>query len=172
MGPKEQISRPEQEPVEDDEGPGRRELRQLFWTALNDYFVAEHPDLPSFEARPSWTIRLPSGVRHIGIDLRFSLRHRYVGIDLWFWREASLPVWQRISASSDQFNQLLGARWEFEQVDGRSRARMFISAPIPELRKELSWPEAHRWFGEKLSLVYEKILPKLRDEMDSRDEAA
>jgi Protein of unknown function (DUF1524) len=125
IGPKEQIARPEQDIVEDDEGPGRRELRQAFWTALNDYLAGEHPELPSFEARPSWTIRLPSGVRHIGIDLRFSLRHSYVGIDLWFWREASLSVWQRIAGSSDEFNQLLGSQWEFEQIEGRSRARMF-----------------------------------------------
>jgi hypothetical protein len=156
IGPKEQVARPEQDIVEDDEAPGRRELRAQFWTALNDYFVAEHPTLPTFEPRPSWTIRLPSGVRHIGIDLRFSLRHHYVGIDLWFWREESLPIWQRLSASSQQFNELLNTTWEFEQVDGRSRARMFISLAVAELRNESSWPDAQRWFGEKLSTVYDK----------------
>jgi uncharacterized protein with ParB-like and HNH nuclease domain len=172
IGPKEQIVRPEQEAVEDDEGPGRRELRQQFWDALNDYFVAELPELPKFETRPSWIIRLPSGVRHIGITLRFSLRHLYVGIDVWFWREASLPIWQRISVSPDKFNELLKTKWEFEQVEGHSRARMFISLSVPELRTESSWLDAHRWFGEKLSLVYESVIPELRDEMDSRDKAA
>ena len=69
IGPKEQVSRGEPEPGDDDETVGRQELRQRFWNGLNDYMVAEHPELPNFEARPSWTIRLPSGIRHIGIEL-------------------------------------------------------------------------------------------------------
>jgi uncharacterized protein with ParB-like and HNH nuclease domain len=172
MGPKEQMVRPEQEAVEDDEAPGRMELRLLFWTALSDYFSAEHPDLPGFEPRPAWTIRLPSGVRHIGIDLRFSLRHGYVGIDVWFWREASMPLWQSISQASGEYDALLDAKWDFEQMDRRARGRMFLIFPVMDLRKESSWPQAQQWFAEKLSLVYERVVPKLRDEMDRLDKAA
>jgi hypothetical protein len=171
IGPREQVARPEQEVLEDDDASGTGELRQLFWTALNDYFAAEYPDLP-FEPKPDWTIRLPSGIRHVGIDLRFSVRHRHVGIDLWFWREASMPVWQRIASSSGEFDELLGPKWEFEQTDGRSRGRMFITLPVAELRKESSWSDPQHWFGKKLSLVYERVIPKLRGETDSRDKAA
>jgi hypothetical protein len=49
---------------------------------------------------------------------------------------------------------------------------MFITLPIADLRKESSWPEAQRWLAEKLALIYEKVLPALRAEMDSREEAA
>lgn len=169
IGPKEQIARAQPDNGDDDEGPGRQELRRRFWRGLNDYLVAEHPDLPDFEARPSWTIRLPSGLRHIGFELRFSLRHQHAGIDVWFWREASLPVWERIRESPEEYNALLGAEWEFEQVEGRPRARMFVNRAAADLRNESSWADVYRWLGEKLSLLYERVAPKLRDEMDRNE---
>jgi hypothetical protein len=55
------------------------------------------PDLLDFDARPSWTIRLPSRLRHIGFELRFSLRHDHAGVDVWFWRDASVPVWEAMT---------------------------------------------------------------------------
>lgn len=165
IGPKEKVARPESE-AGDDEGPGRNEIRWRFWAGLNDYLVAEHPDLPDFEARPSWTIRLPSGIRHIGFELRLGLRHGNTGIDVWFWRDASFPVWDRIRTAPDNYNELVGSIWGFEQVEGRQRARMFIDRPAVDLRSESSWPEVYRWLGEKLSLVYEQVAPKLREEMD------
>jgi len=168
IGPKEQIARPESD-SSDDEGPGRQELRRRFWRGLNDYLVAEHPDLPDFEARPSWTIRLPSGLRHIGFELRFNLRHQHAGIDVWFWREASLPVWERIRQSPEEYNALVGEVWGFEQVEGRPRARMFVNQTSTDLRNESSWAVVYRWLGEKLSLVYERVAPKLRVEMDRNE---
>lgn len=166
IGPKEQVARPEQDAGDDDEGPGRKELRRRFWAGLNDYLVAEHPELPDFEGRPTWTIRLPSGIRHIGFELRLGLRQGSAGIDIWFWREASFPVWDRIRAAPDAYNELVCAEWGFEQVEGRQRARMFIDRPAENLRSESSWPEVYRWLGEKLSLVYERVAARLREEMD------
>ena len=96
IGPKEQVVRAELEASDDDNELGRVELRRRFWSGLTDYLATEHPDLPDFEVRPSWTIRLPSGIRHIGIELRFSIRHRHAGIDISFWRDTSLPIWERI----------------------------------------------------------------------------
>lgn len=139
IGPKEQVARPESDNGEDDEGPGRQELRRRFWSGLNDFLVAEYPDLPDFEARPSWTIRLPSGLRHIGIDIHFNLRRQHVGIDVWFWREASLPLWVRIRQSPQEYNSLVGTDWAFEQIEGRPRARMFINQSATDLRNESSW---------------------------------
>ena len=169
MGPKELVARPETDPGDDDEGPGRQELRRRFWGGFSDYITAEHPELPGFEVRPSWTIRLPSGIRHIGIELRFSLRHNHAGIDVWFWREASLPLWDRISLSSKPYNDLVNAEWEFEQSGERSRARMFISQSVADSRSESSWPELYRWLGQKLSLVYELVVPKLREDRDKME---
>jgi hypothetical protein len=167
IGPKEQAARPE--PDSEDESPGRKELRRRFWGGLNDYLVAEHPDLPDFEARTSWTIRLPSGLRHIGFELVFNLRRQHVGIDVWFWREASRHVWERIRTSPEEYNTLVGEEWEFEAVDGRFRARMFINLAGTDLRKESSWADMYRWLGEKLSLIYERVAPKLRDAIDRRE---
>ena len=166
IGPKEQVLRPESETGADDDSSGRYELRRRFWAGLSDFLVSEHPDLPNFEVRPSWTLRLPSGIRHVGIDLRLGLRHNQVGIDLWFWRAASLPLWERVRASPNPYNDLIGGTWRFEQVEGRSRARMFMDQPITDIRNETLWPEIYRWIGEKLSLVYEGVVPKLREEMD------
>jgi hypothetical protein len=53
IGPKERVAQDEPEPGDDDETVGRQELRQRFWTGLNDYMVAEHPELPKDRARPA-----------------------------------------------------------------------------------------------------------------------
>jgi hypothetical protein len=116
---------------------------------LNDYLVAEHPDLPDFEPRPNWTIRLPSGLRHVGFELRFSLRHDHAGIDVWFWRVASIPVWEAISREPDVWNALIGAVWEFDQVEGRTRARMFLNQSLRDARNEATWPDVYPWFTRK-----------------------
>jgi hypothetical protein len=129
--------------------------------------VSQHPELPDFEPRPNWTTRLASGVRHIGFELRFSLRHSHAGIDVWFWREASIPIWERIRKEPLAWNSLVGATWEFEQLEGRRRVRMFLNRTVSDTRNEELWPELYPWFGEKLSLLYEKVAPKLRAEMDS-----
>lgn len=166
IGPKEKFVREHIESAADDEGPGRQELRRRFWAGLNDYLVAEFPDLPDLDARPSWTIRLPSGVRHIGFELRFNLRHHHAGIDVWFWRAASIPVWATIRENPSSWNYLIGDAWEFEQVDGRDRTRMFLNQSVSDVRDETLWPALHAWIGERLSLLYEKVAPRLRDEMD------
>ena len=126
-GPKEQIAPTEPDNDGDEDTTGRRELRERFWSGLNDYLVAEHPELPSFEPGQSWTIRLPSGVRHIGLELRFALRQQSIAVDLWFWREASFTVWEEIRLAPDEYNSLVGSNWQFEQVEGQSRGRMSIS---------------------------------------------
>lgn len=166
IGPKEQVTRTQPDNGDDDEGPGRQDLRRRFWGGLNDHLIAEFADLPDFEVRPSWTIRLPSGIRHIGFELRFSLRHQHAGIDVWFWREASFSVWERIRKSPQDYNALIGTEWEFEQVEGRPRARMFVNRSVTDMRNESSWAEVYQWLGHKLALVYELVAPKLRDEMD------
>lgn len=156
--------------VEDhDDTVGRRELRMQFWSGLNDYLAAEHLEVPQFEARPSWTLRLPSGIRHVGFDLRLGLRQRIVGIDIWFWRAASLPAWNRIRTSPESYSEFTAAGWSFETVEGRERARMFVERPADDLRSDTTWSELYKWFGKNLSLVYENIAPKLREEFDRVD---
>lgn len=126
---------------------GRLELRKQFWTGLSDYLAAEHPELPKFEARPTWTIRLPSGIRHVGFDLRLGLRQKTVGIDLWFWRAASRPVWDRIRKAPESYDALMGTSWNFEPFDGTDRACMSVERPAEELRSDSTWPELYKWFA-------------------------
>ena len=165
IGPKEKFIRPEVESNEDDDAdePGRFELERRFWNGLNEFLVSEFPELPDFEGRPNWTTRLPSGIRHLGFDLRFGLRQGNVGIDVWFWREQSLPMWDKIRNAPEEFNELLGTARGFDQIEGRARARMFVDLPVKNLRDEASWPSAS-WFGEKLNLLYTRVAPRLREE--------
>jgi len=102
----------------------------------------------------------------VGIELRFGLRHGLAGIDVWFWREASLPIWEQARQSPNRYNDLVSANWSFEQIEGRTRVRMFLDQPVANLRNEAEWPEIYRWIGEKLSLVYERLVPNLREAMD------
>ena len=166
IGPKEQLVR--SEPVydnDDEESPGRQALRLRFWSGLSDYLVSNYPELPIVEARPSWTIRIPSGLRHIGFEVRFGLRHQNVGLDIWFWRDASQPAWERIKQSPGEYNKLVGAEWEFATVDGRARTRMSVSHDA-DVRNEDSWIKVYRWLGETLSILYVDIVPRLREKVD------
>jgi hypothetical protein len=112
----------------------------------------------------------PKILRQVSLELHFALRDKNVGIDIWFWRDASFPFWEEIKAAPDEFNSLIKTTWEFAQVEGQSRGRMSINH-IGETRKEAAWGEFYPWLGDKLSLVYEQILPKLRAAMDHREAA-
>jgi hypothetical protein len=99
------------------------------------------------------------------------LRHCHAGIDLWFWREASIPLWESIRLAPEPYNTLVDSHWEFEQVEGRRRVRMFINQDVSDVRNEACWQEPYQWLGQKLSLIQEKVLPRLREEMDRRETA-
>jgi hypothetical protein len=118
------------------------------------------------EARTSAAIRVPSGIRHIGFEVYFGLRDSYVDIDVCFWREPSFRLWERIRAAPQEWNELIGGTWEFEQPGDKQRAYMSIWRDVPEIRKDASWPDAWRWLGEKLEALYGKVAPRLRQEMD------
>lgn len=166
IGPMEHVTRSERARGDDDDEPIRYALRRRFWSGLNLHLAAKYPNLPTFESRPRPTIRIPSGIRHIGVELRLGLRHENVGIDVWFWREASLPLWNIIRRTPQPYNNLIDATWIFEQVEGRDEACMFINQAASDLRNESSWPTVYTWIGAKLSLVYEGVVPLLRVEME------
>jgi hypothetical protein len=46
---------------------------------------------------------------------------------------------------------------------------MSLDFAVPSLRHESSWPAVHEWFGRNLVLVFEKVAPKLREEMEQRE---
>lgn len=90
-------------------------------------------------------------------------------IPFWLGRSPRLGgdhLWERVRASPNPYNELAAVTWCFEQVEGRHRARMFVDQPVADLRNETLWPDIYRWISEKLSLVYERVVPKLREEMD------
>jgi hypothetical protein len=144
----------------------RFEVRRKFWEGLNDCLLNDYPALPKFEAKPVWTVRLPSSIRHIGIETRLGLRNGVIGIDIWFWRDESMPLWQKIRSAPESYNELVGATWSFEQIKDRPRARMSIELPMASIRDPASWQSAYEWFGPKLALIYDKLFPVLREEMD------
>ena len=137
-----------------------------FWEGLSDYLQSECPIVPNFEVRPVWAIRLPSSIRHIGIETRFGLRNSVIGIDLWFWRQESIPVWNKIHSTPEAYSTVIGEEWKFEQSKDRPRGRIYIELPMEHLRDASSWPPAYEWFGSKLALIYEKLFPVLRVEME------
>ena len=46
---------------------------------------------------------------------------------------------------------------------------MFINKSMKDVRDETSWAEVYSWLGNTLSLLYEKIAPKLREDMDQKE---
>jgi hypothetical protein len=165
IGPKESVARTK-ETEEEDETPARRELRRSFWTGLNDYLATEFPELPDIEPRGNAAIRIASGIRHIGFELYFGLRDSYVGIDVCFWRETSFKLYEQTCAAPERWNKLVDDTWEFYQPSERQRGYMSMWRTVNQIRSEASWLDAYRWFGEKLTLLYERVVPALREEMD------
>lgn len=150
----------------DDETPARYQVRQRFWSGLNDYLRAQLRDLPEIESRTSATIRIPSDVHHIGFDLYFGVKKSYVEIDVCFWREPSFRVWEKVKAAPAEWNTLIGGTWDFEGSAEKQRGYMSVWHDVPSLRNESSWPDAYRWMSEKLSALYQRVAPRLREEMD------
>lgn len=141
--------------------------RRRFWNGLIDFMAQEHADLPAFESRPAMTIRLQSGARHIGFELRHLLRPTAVALDVYFWREASFPVWESLKANPDDINSAIGAEWDFGQTEEGKLRWMNIKLTMPTA-EESAWPAAYEWLGEQLTVLYGAIAPKLRDEMAKR----
>jgi uncharacterized protein with ParB-like and HNH nuclease domain len=168
IGPKEPIALVATQ-GDDGETVGRREIRTQFWTGLNDFFAAQHPSLPKLDVRPNWTIRVPSGLRHVGFELRFNLKHDAVSLDVWFWRAASRPVWEKIKIAPAEYDAMIGTSWKFEPVEGRERARMYVDRSATDLRDDDTWPDLYRWFGKRLDILYNQVAPKLRQELDQTD---
>lgn len=150
-----------------DETATRHELRLRFWTGLSEYLEMEHPELPKFDIKPSPSVRVPSGLRNIGFDLRFGIRDSFAGIYIWFWRGSSLPIWHLIRQSPAVYNSLIDDVWKFEQIEGRTRLRMSVEKPIADLRDEGSWADVYQWLAQKLVVVCGDVTAKLRAEMDA-----
>jgi hypothetical protein len=139
-------------------------VRLQFWSGLADHLAERHPDLPSFEPRRFSTIRLNSGVRHIGFDLRVQVRPGGVFIDVYFWRTASFPVWERLRADPAEIERAIGDKWLFDRSPKIDRGWMTVGVAA-DLDNESSWPQLHAWFGERLEQLYREVAPRLRDEM-------
>ena len=164
IGPKEPYVQPKEKVVGGAPAEDGSAFRLRFWNGLIDFLAQEHPDLPQFDSRAAMTIRLQSGVRHIGFELRHLLRPAGVALDVYFWREASFPVWEALQANPAEVNTLVGADWAFGQTEDAKLRWMNIKLPMTT-SDESEWPAAFSWFGDKLALLYNSVAPKLRDKM-------
>lgn len=151
---------------DNDDTPARYELRKRFWSGLNEYISERFPNIPAIESRTSRSIRLPSDIQHVGFDVYFVPGNSYVDVDVCFWREPSYKLWEMIRANPGEWNSLIGGTWEFEGSAERKRGYMSVWREIPRLRDETSWQEAYAWLGERLSALYGKVAPRLREEMN------
>lgn len=164
IGPKEPYVQPKEKVAAGATAEDGSAFRLRFWNGLIDFLAQEHPDLPQFDSRAAMTIRLQSGVRHIGFELRHLLRPAGIALDVYFWREASFPVWEALQANPAEVNALVGADWAFGQTEDAKLRWMNIKLPMAT-SDESEWPAAFSWFGDKLALLYNSVAPKLRDEM-------
>lgn len=166
-GPLEPFVAPQEEAGDELGEAPRYVLRRKFWTGFLDHMANAHPEVPAFDARQFKTIRLSSGVRHIGFELRHMLRPGEVAIDVYFWREASLPVWERLQANPTEINALIDDSWTFGRpADGSNPAWMVVSLTATS-DDEAEWPTLYGWLGQKMALLYGHVAPRLRQEMAS-----
>jgi uncharacterized protein with ParB-like and HNH nuclease domain len=164
IGPKEPYVQPKEKVAAGAPAEDGSAFRLRFWNGLIDFLAQEHPDLQQFDSRAAMTIRLQSGVRHIGFELRHLLRPAGVALDVYFWREASVPVWEALQANPADVNTLIGADWAFGQNEDSKLRWMNIKLSMAS-SDETEWPAAFAWFGDKLALLYNSVAPKLREEM-------
>lgn len=165
-GPKVPYVQPKEKATHEAAGEDGGAFRLRFWNGLIDFLAQEHAELPQFDSRPAMTIRLQSGVRHIGFELRHLLRPAGIALDVYFWREASFPVWEALKSDPTEVNELIGSEWAFGQTEDGKLRWMNIKLPMTS-SDESEWPAAYAWFGGKLALLYNAVAPKLRDEMSA-----
>ena len=164
VGPKE----PYVAPVlvsDDDDGIDRRELRLKFWTGLSERLAESEAGIPALDPRFSRAVRLAPTIRHIGTELRHVLQPKKVAIDVYFWRSASRPLWERLQADPSELNKLMGAAWTFEKSDG-GLAWMTLSLDAAT-DDESAWPALYEWFMERLEALYQHGVPMLREGMQA-----
>lgn len=148
----------------------RHEVRLKFWSGLAEYLAEADSAIPRLEPRQFRNIRLPSGIRHIGVEARHMVRPGEVAVDVYFWRAASAAVWERLKDDPAEANAAINDVWGFELLaeDGRNLPRMSVSRAV-DSDDESEWPALYAWFSQKLSLLYQHVLPVLRDEMGATD---
>lgn len=147
------------------DGVPRQVLRRRFWNGFHAHMAQTHPEVPPFEPRQFKTIRLKSGVPHIGFELRHMLRPSEVAIDVYFWRTASFPVWERLQEDRAETDALIGDSWSFGRPDDDHQPRWMTVALAADSDDEDAWPSLYGWLGQKLALLYTGLAPLLRDEM-------
>lgn len=165
-GPKVPYVQPKEKVAPDVAGEDGSAFRLRFWNGLIDFLAQEHADLPTFDPRAAMTIRLQSGVRHIGFELRHLLRPAGVALDVYFWREASFPVWEMLKANPAEINELIGAEWVFGKAEDGKLRWMSIKMPMSS-SDEPEWSAAYAWFGDKLALLYNSVALRLREGMSA-----
>ena len=143
----------------------RQVLRRRFWNGFHAHMAQAHPEVPPFEPRQFKTIRLKSGVPHIGFELRHQLRPSEVAIDVYFWREASFPVWEKLQQEREDADAIIGDSWSFGRPENDGHARWMTVTLAADSDDEAAWPSLYGWLGQKLALLYSGLAPRLRDEM-------
>jgi uncharacterized protein with ParB-like and HNH nuclease domain len=155
------------EPDDDDPEGGlhRHELRRKFWNGFLAHVKATHPEVPAFEPRQYKTIRLKSGVTHVGVELRHQLRPSEVAIDVYFWREAVFSVWEKLQLDKSAIDALVGDSWSFGRPNNDGHPRWMSVTLAADSDDESEWPTLFGWLGQKLAQVYALVLPYLRSEI-------
>lgn len=164
-GPKQPYQSQDAAADEAEGGAQRHELRRKFWNGLLAHVAATHPEVPAFEPRQYKTIRLRSGVTHIGFELRHQLRPSEVAIDVYYWREASFPVWERLQQDRTEIDTLIDDSWTFDRPQNDEHPRSMTITLAADSDDESAWPSLYGWLGQRLALLYAQVAPRLREEM-------
>lgn len=157
------IAHPPKPPITDQRQRG--ELRHNFWSGLADYLAVEHSELwgrLGFDIRPSRSIRVSSSIKHVGLVLRCAISHNTIGIEVWFWRKAALPLFQSALASADELNELMGDPWAFEQFDTKGQASISLEKSVDNLSDPTTWGSLYPWFADRLAGYFAAIVPRLK----------
>ncbi|MCZ8167200.1 DUF4268 domain-containing protein [Silanimonas sp.] len=171
VGPKEPWQAKDESGEEEADGRlNRHDVRKKFWSGFLEHVRKTHPEVSSFDPRHYKAIRLKSGVPHVGFEIRHQLRPSEVAIDVYFWREASFPLWERFLLDQEDIDRLINDRWTFDRPQNDSHPRSMTISLSADAEDEDGWPSLYGWLGQKLALLYAQIAPRLREEM--RDEAS
>lgn len=140
----------------------RRQLQLAFWSGLLDHLADAHPDVPVFEPRSRRVIRLPVGAPYIGLETRFLVQTGKVMLDVYFWREAVFPTWERLRHDSAEVDAMVEDQWHFEHPDTDTKRSMTLERAF-EAYEEGTWSAVYRWLGDRLERVYARVIPWLRE---------
>lgn len=126
----------------------RENQYQAFWTVLIEKLGANHPELIGRTPWPRAWFPTSTGVS--GVNINFVFNRRAVALELYLGassEETNMHRFEALKKSADHFEDLLGEKLSWEELEGRKACRVALYGPAePSILDKKAWDDYLAWF--------------------------